>query len=199
MKNLILFENFANEASVSRAKPGDLVETRSGTYLVLSEPKIGRSWNEYSVIHSSEIEKSLKNPKEISVATWKVKQGSYLNVTGTVPKAKLLKLKEAYDKKHNEIETHNSKFVADKYKENSPSVNFKSNSSRYNDGGFEVTMVDGNTAKVGDVVEVKFSNGLFDGTIKAVAGRKDGAVTISFRGKKGRAIAPKNILRKISR
>lgn len=148
-------------------------------------------------MHVSDIEKVLKDPKVVSVSTWKIRQGNYPNVTGTVPKAKLIKLKAAYDKKRGEIETHNAQFVADKYKKNSPNINFRSDSPRY-DGGFEVTMVDGNKAKVGDVVAVKFSNGIFNGIIKAVAGRQDGKVNISFFGKKGRSIDTDKILKKIS-
>ena len=167
--------------------------------IILDYPNRGRVWDEFPVMHISDVEKVLKDPKSVGVATWKLKQGSYIQVVGTCPKDKLNKIKAIYDKKWRDIETHNAQFVADKYKQNSPNVNFKSNSSRYNDGGFEVTMVDGNTAKVGDVVAVRFSNGVFNGTIKAVAGRQDGQVTIVFRGKtKGRGIDPKNILRKIN-
>ena len=58
-------------------------------------------------------------------------------------------------------------------------------------------MVDGKTAKVGDRVDVRFSNGVFSGVIKSIAGRADGAVGILFRGRtKAKMVAPKIILRK---
>lgn len=197
-KKVILTE--ATSVSSGKLKPGDIVESPSrGKYIILDYPRMGRVWYEFPVIHFSDVENVLKDPNTISVATWKLKQGSYMQVVGTIPSPKLLKVKEIYNKKWRDIEAHNAQFVADKYKQNSPNVNFKSNSPRYNDGGFEVTMVDGNTAKVGDVVAVRFLNGVFNGTIKAVAGRQDGQVTIVFRGRtKGRGVDPKNILRKIS-
>jgi len=199
MEHLILFEYYSlNESMVTRAKPGDIVQSsQRGKYLILSEPRIGRAWNEYDVMHISDIEKVLKDPKLASATTWKIRQGAYLDVVGTVPKAKMLKLKEAYDKKYVEISTHNAEFTANKYKKNSPAINWQSRSSRYGDGEYVVTMADGNIAKVGDTVAVKFSNGVFNGVIKTVAGKENAQVGIVFRGKtKARGIDPEKILRK---
>ena len=65
------------------------------------------------------------------------------------------------------------------------------------DHGYVVTMVDGNTARVGDRVDVRFTNGVFSGVIKSIAGRADGAVGILFRGRtKAKKVAPKIILKR---
>lgn len=44
------------------------------------------------------------------------------------------------------------------------------NSNAYNDGGYKLRLLNGKVAGVGDKVLVKFTNGLFTGTLKQTAG-----------------------------
>lgn len=170
--------------------PGNIVESRHGKHIILSSPQMGRVWNTYAVIHVSDVEKALKDPTTVPVATWKVREGFSFNIVGSITTATLTKIQKAYSTKRSVVVKHNAEVKDKKYKQNSPSIN-------WNQNGYAVTMQDGKEAKVGDVVVVQFTNGRFNGTIKQIAGKDDGTISIVFRGRtKGRSIAPKNILRK---
>jgi hypothetical protein len=59
-------------------------------------------------------------------------------------------------------------------------------------------MVDGNKAFRGDKVKIRFTNGIFSGTISTIAGRGDAKVGILFPGRqKSRTVIFKIIYQKI--
>lgn len=109
-----------------------------------------------------------------------------------VPTDHLKKVWNLYVGRKDEIETKKSEIQQKKYEAASPLINWDNNAGEY-----AVTMVDGKQAHMGDRVDIRFSNGIFSGVIKSIAGRGDGAVGILFRGRtKAKMVAPKIILRK---
>lgn len=179
---------------------GDTVDTRFGKLVVLANPQFGRSKYRIPVM-SLDTFNSLATTKSVDMTNVKVPV-DFLTVnerwmTTTkpglkVPTEHLKKVWNLYVGKKDEIETKKSEIKQKKYDAAAPLINYSTK-----DYGWVVTMVDGKTAKVGDRVDVRFSNGVFSGVIKSIAGRADGAVGILFRGRtKAKMVAPKIILRK---
>lgn len=177
---------------------GDTVDTRFGKLVVLANPQFGRSKYRIPVM-SLDTFNSLATTKRVDMTNVPVEfltvNERWMTTTKPglkVPTEHLKKVWNLYVGKKDEIETKKSEIKQKKYDAAAPLINYSTK-----DYGWVVTMVDGKTAKVGDRVDVRFSNGVFSGVIKSIAGRADGAVGILFRGRtKAKMVAPKIILRK---
>lgn len=200
MEEIKLLESLTNkkvtlkEAAVSpgNIEAADLINTKYGALVVLERPKRGPVWVAFPVVEFNKIDSYLKGIKPIQVQTYKVKWNTSIDKSGTIPKEKVKKLFDIYLGKAAEIDKHNSDLERKQFDENSPNIVWDNEKGQYC-----VIMVDGNKAFRGDKVNIRFTNGIFTGTISTIAGRGDAKVGILFPGRqKSRTVSPKIIISK---
>jgi len=189
MEHLALFENFNLNENRINLNIGDIVSmtTSPKKFLVLSTPqlKMGNKFPlKFTAINVEDLNKLKAGDKKGRVIyTIQIKPENF-KVIGKGDKKDV----DLANDLNTDIHLSHAKAASKNYEK------IAYDRTKYQ---FGVEMMDGNKAFIGDSVMVKFSNGVFKGLIKQIAGNQTGEVIIVFPGKtKGRGIKPDNILRK---
>lgn len=173
----------ANAVSAYSLQAGNIFEIPNrGKYVVVNSGSIGRSITKTPVIHVSEIDSTIKSGTSSTIGMLSSRPGATYTIIGQLEPKKVKVLQDIlngiWKKKY------------EKAKENFSKISW--DNSRHEHC---VELENGKKAFKGDVVSVQFSNGSFKGTIKAVAGNKDGKVTILFGNRtKGTTVSPEKII-----
>ena len=185
------------EQQIQKLKVGDIFEINGHTGILTQQVHFSPRSNkmEISFCDYKSLGDLIKGNSKKSFYTLKPLAIKSFTAKGKVTPGQLKKIldaKEGINKSNN-----------DYAKKNLDAKEYQSNPVSIYQGGYVVKMQDGNTAKAGDKVIVKFSNGEFEMIISKIAGtNKSGEIMImrereyNVPGKKARGMAASSILRK---